>query len=41
MEELEAQPADVGKKIAQLALMIDAFALQHGVMTDSETAGAE
>ena len=35
--ELEALPAEAGKKVAQLALMIDAFALQHGIMSDNDT----
>jgi hypothetical protein len=37
---LEQLPPVVGSKIAQLALMIDAFSMQHGILDDDETTGA-
>ena len=36
---LEQLPSEVGSKISQLALMIDSFSLQHGMINDDETVG--
>jgi hypothetical protein len=38
---LESLPPTVGSKIAQLALMIDSFSLQHGILDDDETTGPQ